>query len=69
MDDRWCSGGICWHEILQPWTHREYGEGGVLGGHMYTASVTDLITNTILMVVIFIPIVILIIQHKYKVRL
>ncbi|XP_047476317.1 tectonic-2-like [Penaeus chinensis] len=69
MDDRWCSGGICWHEILQPWSHREYGEGGVVVGQMYTASFTDLITNTILMVVIFIPIVILIIQHNYKVRL
>ncbi|XP_042218474.1 tectonic-2-like isoform X2 [Homarus americanus] len=69
MQDRWCAGGTCWREILQPWTHPNTESDVPTTKDYYSTYIMNLIVNSALMLLVFIPLVVLTLQHSYQLNI
>ncbi|XP_066983553.1 tectonic-2-like [Macrobrachium rosenbergii] len=63
MEDRWCADGICWRELMYPWTH---GAGATYG--LYSESIINLMRNSALIALLSLPILYFIIQRNLGMR-
>nr|XP_053647141.1 tectonic-2-like [Cherax quadricarinatus] len=65
MQDRWCLGGTCWREILQPWTHGNTDDSIPSAEGYYTTHVINLVANSAIILLITLPLIILTIRHSH----
>ncbi|XP_068220783.1 tectonic-2-like [Palaemon carinicauda] len=63
MEDRWCAKGICWRELLYPWT---YDAGSIYGLH--NDYIINLMKNSALIVLLSLPIFYFTLQKNLEMR-
>lgn len=66
MQDRWCSGGTCWREILRPWTHGNVGDGVPTSEGLYSSYIINLVANSAMVVLFVFPLAFLTLRHSYQ---
>ncbi|XP_069173381.1 tectonic-2 isoform X2 [Procambarus clarkii] len=69
MQDHWCSGGICWHEILQPWTHGNTEGGGPTARDYHITYIMNLVANSAMILFVILPLIVLALLHTHQLKL